>query len=629
MLRRFLSDTRGNYMLMTAAAMVPILGGLAVAVDYTEMSRQRQLTLNALDAAGIATARRVIDGATDEELVAYAQDFFEANLGGIDPADTTLTVTLPQNNAGGGTLKLKADLRYEPYFMPAFTALLGKESGTTEISFDATSEIRLKNTLEVALVLDNSGSMDFTGSGSGKKRLVLLKDAAKELVDKLSGQASQMKQVSKPVQFGVVPFAASVNVGSQYASASWMDTEGRSPIHHENFNWTAFTTNNKKIELIGGVYRKKGSDWNAEEGEIVTRFTLFDEMKRITGYGTKSEYQCSGYGWRRSCRWVDVTDYDNPTYSPYASWQGCVEARPVPYNRDDTPPNSSNPETLYVPMFAPDETDVSYGWWGAMGNYWDDVFPAATDELRQRYTPKYFEPNDTTSAGPGEGPNGSCTTKPITPLTDVTTSVGLDTVKDAIDDMAASGATNVPEGIAWGWRVVSGGLPFNEGRADTERGNDKVVIVLTDGENTYYTPGSLGYEDRANNKSIYSAFGYAGREQPGESKSRLFMDTTVNSTNYSNSNYSAAMNEHMLATCGNAKDNGVIVMTVALDLSTSNTAQKEQIASLRECSSDSRFRRDPSDPTKPAKLFWNTTGGNLSDTFKEIADELSNLRIVG
>ena len=31
----------------------------------------------------------------------------------------------------------------------------------------------------------------------------------------------------------------------------------------------------------------------------------------------------------------------------------------------------------------------------------------------------------------------------------------------------------------------------------------------------------------------------------------------------------------------------------------------------------------------PAKLFWNATGATLSTVFKEIADELSNLRIVG
>ncbi|MEX0957436.1 MAG: TadE/TadG family type IV pilus assembly protein [Rhizobiaceae bacterium] len=636
MLRRFLSDTRGNYMLMTAVAIVPILGGLALAVDYTEMSRQRQLTLNALDAAGIATARRVIDGATDAELIAYAQDFFEANLGDVDPADATLSIVLPANNAGGGTLKLTADLTYHPHFIPAFSALMGKEGGTTEISFNATSEIRLKNTLEVALVLDNSGSMDFTGSGSGKKRLVLLKAAAKELVKKLAAQAGQMKQVSKPVQFGVVPFAGSVNVGSQYANASWMDTEGRSPIHHENFNWTAFSGSNKKIELQGGVYKKKGSDWNDDEGEIVTRFTLFDEMKRITGSGWESDWQqvCK-FWWKGSCywwEWQDVGGYQN-SYAPYASWDGCVEVRPVPYNRDDTTPSSSNPATLFVPSFAPDETDNRDNWnRSSHGDYWyDGMNGTGNDKQRQSDTKKYFDPapNGTPAAGFDRGPNQSCTTTPITPLTDVTTAAGLDTVEDAIDAMQSSGATNVPQGIAWGWRVVSGGEPFAEGRPDSENGNDKVVIVLTDGENTYYTPGTFGYNDLANNKSIYSAYGYAGRNQPGESKSRLFMSTTASSSDYSNGNYSKAMNQHMLATCGNAKDKGVIVMTVALDLSTSNTAQKEQIASLTECSSDSRFRRDSSDPTKPAKLFWNTTGGNLSDTFKEIADELSNLRIVG
>jgi hypothetical protein len=31
---------------------------------------------------------------------------------------------------------------------------------------------------------------------------------------------------------------------------------------------------------------------------------------------------------------------------------------------------------------------------------------------------------------------------------------------------------------------------------------------------------------------------------------------------------------------------------------------------------------------RPAKLFWNTTRGNLAETFKDIANELSNLRIV-
>ena len=67
-------------------------------------------------------------------------------------------------------------------------------------------------------------------------------------------------------------------------------------------------------------------------------------------------------------------------------------------------------------------------------------------------------------------------------------------------------------------------------------------------------------------------------------------------------------------------------MTVSLDLSSSDTTEKGQIDALKACSSESRFRKGPDG--KPAKLFWNTTGSNLATSFKEIADELSNLRIV-
>ncbi|WP_219738846.1 pilus assembly protein TadG-related protein [Mesorhizobium sp. INR15] len=46
MIRQFGSDRRGNYALMTVLAMVPLMGALAIGVDYTELTRQRQDTLN-------------------------------------------------------------------------------------------------------------------------------------------------------------------------------------------------------------------------------------------------------------------------------------------------------------------------------------------------------------------------------------------------------------------------------------------------------------------------------------------------------------------------------------------------------------------------------------------------------
>ena len=70
-------------------------------------------------------------------------------------------------------------------------------------------------------------------------------------------------------------------------------------------------------------------------------------------------------------------------------------------------------------------------------------------------------------------------------------------------------------------------------------------------------------------------------------------------------------------------------MTIALDLDSTKTAEAAQIAALKACSSDSRFTKDKTDPSKPAKLFWNSTGATLSDDFKAIGNELSNLRIVG
>ena len=126
MISRFLKDRRGNYAMLMGFAMLPIMGSLAIAVDFSEMNRQKQATINALDAAGIATARQVVSGASDEALIAYANEFFKANLGPVDPDDTELTVVLPNNQFGGGTLKLTAVLNYKPYFLPSFLGLLGK-----------------------------------------------------------------------------------------------------------------------------------------------------------------------------------------------------------------------------------------------------------------------------------------------------------------------------------------------------------------------------------------------------------------------------------------------------------------------------------------------------------------------
>ncbi|WP_378943333.1 pilus assembly protein TadG-related protein [Mesorhizobium sp. ANAO-SY3R2] len=662
MIRKFLKDKRGNYTILTVFAMVPIMGALALAIDYAEVLRQREAVRNALDAAGMATARRSLEGATNAELETYALDFFNANLGGIKPANAPLKVTLPSNNFGGGNLEMETTLKYQPYFLPVAAALLGKSSKDVELSFVVKSGIRLKNTLEVALVLDNSGSMSEKGSGTGQKRIDLLKNASKQLVETLAAQAAQMKQIEKPVQFGLVPFSASVNIGPQNDNQPWMDTAGLSPIHHENFDWSKMTLanapliGNRYAELAGGIWRKRGAGWGDTQDQPLTRFSLYQDItvesdrERVEG---SKHYVCYEKRANGTCkRGADEYDYTY-TYSQFSSWQGCVEARPAPYNNNDEPASKTNPATLFVPMFAPDEArhlwrldmngdgviddnkdpDLNNANFGYGNNWWVD-WDNSGAVARQKDMRKYFriKPYGSTSPSGSAGPNSSCSTTPITPLVDVSKADGKQQILKAIDAMTPTGNTNVPEGTAWGWRVVSSGAPFTEGRPDGEKGNDKVVIVLTDGANTY---GRTGADpDGAGNKSTYAAYGYTGVGYNGTSTTRMFMDTSsaVSKTSYTTSNYQAAMDEQMQMVCTNAKgqkarkadgsgSDNVIVMTVSLDLSTSQSDEKKAIEELSKCASYSR-----STPGK--KLYWNATGANLMQVFKEIADELSNLRIV-
>lgn len=629
MFRRFLRDRRGNYLMITALVMPVLFGSLTIGVDYAEMSRQCQNTHNAVDAAAFAASRRLLEGAPETTVRTYARDFFDANLTAALPADVALSVALPANQRGGGRVVLDSVLSYKPHFLGAFLGLLGQNEPVLQCR--ATSAVQLRNTVEVALVLDNSGSMNDNGKGTGEPRIKLLRDAAKQLVDQLAATAALMVQVEKPVQFSVVPFAASVNIGNANASESWMDKDGISPIHHENFDWTTMTGTKKVVKNADGSYKKSGSGWGSQENQKVTRFSLFGELNRTV---------CNSNG--NNCSVV----------SAGLTWGGCVEARKFPYNTNDETATTSNPETLYQPMFAPDEAGdfnasssdkdnlVSFS---AYNSWWNDLASSSTTtqaaaQARQRYAAKYFTalPKEGSLPGSDKGPNASCTTAAITPLTDVSTAAGKKKIKDGIDAMTAGGATNVPEGLAWGWRTLSSKAPFTGGRPEIERGNDKVIIALTDGANTYYTPSSLNASDTANNKSTYSAYAYA-RFIPNGPEGRIFGGTSsaVSKSDFTNPTYTAAMNEHFLKVCENTNGGdtgkegaGIIIMTVALDLNDKLEADKGQMAMLEKCASRSRYARDPKDPTKGRKLYWNATGANLSQVFREIADELSNMRLV-
>src|SRR5262249_2652654 len=140
----------------------------------------------------------------------------------------------------------------------------------------------------------------------------------------------------------------------------------------------------------------------------------------------------------------------------------------------------------------------------------------------------------------GVGPNYNCAASPILPLTNVKSSV-----TSAISAMAAGGNTVIPEGIAWGWRVLSPGAPFTEGAAYSDSGTIKFLILLTDGEN------NVGGASNHHDASSYSAFGFAASGHLGN----------VNGTETR-----TVLDAKTAAVCTNVKAQGIYVYTIALQI---------------------------------------------------------------
>jgi Flp pilus assembly protein TadG len=68
------------------------------------------------------------------------------------------------------------------------------------------------------------------------------------------------------------------------------------------------------------------------------------------------------------------------------------------------------------------------------------------------------------------------------PLTDIW-GTGYQTLVDKVNSMQPNGNTNVTIGLAWAWHSLTSSVPFPEA-SDPKPDVDKVIILLTDGDNT-------------------------------------------------------------------------------------------------------------------------------------------------
>jgi Flp pilus assembly pilin Flp len=674
---RFGRDERGVFAVMFGLMAIVLIALGGAVVDYVSLEQTRNRAQIALDAAALALQPEIFETTyTTAQIKTMAQNIMldrlqlaTGEMGGVEAE----LISDPEIDVENGSLLLKARV----VIPTIFVSLVGVNQLSATLESEAT---RKKLELEVAFVLDNSGSMSYTGAGANgtRQRIQFLKDAANcatnilfydAVIDNPSNPDTCIPatgaQLIDSVRVAVVPFTMFVNVGAGNANATWIDRTNASVIANDNFD-----TDDDETTLPG----------SPALSTIPNRFSLFT----ATG----------------------------------ESWRGCVEARPhiktgslsTEYlDTDDSLPAGAN--ALYVPLFSPDMVDgvgtnnyvsdspaicdrptgtctqtqtrtscnaaqnngscttnaasagapsggsvnftsntkftgAYYGahapscecrTWGAWTSY-SYVSGSGNNQTFRRsrtcssagYIPtglsnrelqeRICKYHQTPSTGFSLGPNADCTRTAILPLSNNPT-----TVKSVITSMTAEGGTNIHEGTAWGFRALSPTLPFDQGD-DFDTATSKVMIIMTDGENTAYNLDThCGSTQRGLNGNCYnSAYGfpYNSRNTTTTSSSagnieRLGPTSGANgSISSANSTLVTQMNTRTAQTCENAKAAGITVYTIGLATSQATQSTRAVVeAMLTACASTAD------------RAFFPQTPGELKAVFEDIADDLSALRL--
>ena len=194
MLRKFIDDIGGNFSMITALLMVPMIGVVGLGIDYSSALLKKEDLQNAADSAVLyAASSTETDEAKVKDLV--TKTFKATAPAGFDASLAINAVTVDTD----GRISLDATADLPVTMMKVFG------QSAIKVNIFAQSMRGSGDDVEIALVLDNTGSM------AGKK-LTDLKAAATDMVKTFEND----KRSKDKVKFSVVPFSVYVNVGTKY-----------------------------------------------------------------------------------------------------------------------------------------------------------------------------------------------------------------------------------------------------------------------------------------------------------------------------------------------------------------------------------------------------------------------------
>jgi Flp pilus assembly protein TadG len=232
----FLRDRRANVGITFALTATPLLILSGMSLDYARASLVRSKVQQVSDMAILSVCKAARAGTLSEAaLKTLGTDLF---LQTIDESHARVTRIEPSLVPGEWEMKGEVDVQ------PTFTSLIPVD----KITVGASAACQVENIgLEVALVLDNTGSM------ASNNRIGALRTAATNLVTMLE----QAHTPERPVRVALVPFVTSVNVRGPEFKWSWIDQNADNSQHGINFDSGTPGTRVNHLTL----YNQLGINW--------------------------------------------------------------------------------------------------------------------------------------------------------------------------------------------------------------------------------------------------------------------------------------------------------------------------------------------------------------------------------
>jgi len=472
---------------LIAVAIIPLIAIIGVATDSARGFYAKSRLSSAVDAAALAGGQVFFE----DRRASDARQFFDANFppGFMGSKVTQWVVDPPQGvkpESDDKTFTVRASVEIPTIFMRLF----GKNSMIVSSYAEATRESKA---LDVVLAIDMSTSMNDKMS-DGETRLAHAKSAALKLVEVLYGEQSEVEYL----RIGIVPWAGSVNVtydGSRYGY-DWTDNDGDGEF--DDSEYTPRAVRVTKDTTFGTYYNYH-------------RNTTIDEIFK----DYKSPHGETYHGTIYFAHNSPVPLLSEPLFDPdndpdtdpesaapkavddYAHkvsrvWDGCVWARweqGKSNNADDQDGLTDDwlgwsPKGIESHLV--DGSGSMYYDVTGMGVHYDRTFTEGYGRHEQTIYAKREDICPASSKG-GEGRNSECTPCPgngITPLTKGKAPIDAAIGRLGIPKRDQGFGTDIPQGLAWGWRVVSPAPPFVES-ATYQPGYEpsRAVVLLTDGAN--------------------------------------------------------------------------------------------------------------------------------------------------